>query len=158
MSNISEAERWAGSPLVAEAVRRAGDGADTVDILTVLVDLMNDLEDRCPGVPFGVIFDSVSLNTDEQNQYGREQTGMMLLDQYNWPLEDIDDLFGGRDRWTNQAIRTELMRRRRGLRGEHPALPLYRAGMSQAGICRELGLSDSRVSYVIRRAMTKGLL
>lgn len=48
-------EQWLSSPLVQYAINQAGTGADEITVLATLVDLMNELEDRCPGVPFASI-------------------------------------------------------------------------------------------------------
>ncbi len=48
-------ERWVGHPLVARAINEAGDGAEALDILEVMSEMMGVLEKRFPGVPFETI-------------------------------------------------------------------------------------------------------
>ena len=48
-----EIDRWMKNPMVKEAARKAK--GDTLGTLEVLLDTMNELEDRFPGVPFETI-------------------------------------------------------------------------------------------------------
>jgi hypothetical protein len=156
---------WLTSPLVKRAVKRAGDHAGAVDVLETLHEMMLDLEERAPGVPFHELFDACRTATvyNEGDLDGNEHLGLGTLEARRavgraakaagMTDKNLDTIFGNRKAWgpgpgANQPRKAE----------DHPALPLYRAGWTYKQIAAELGCGVSRVSQVITRAKERGHL
>lgn len=55
-------EQWLCSPLVQYAIEKSGTDAPAVDILSTLSDVLNELEERCPGVPFQSILAGAAMS------------------------------------------------------------------------------------------------
>jgi len=146
MSNA--VQDWTTSPLVLQATKRAGAGAETVDILNVLLDLMVEVEEMVPGVPFREIFQATSEQGSTQE--GRTIVGYALLDKGLTKYE-VDEIMGGRTRWGRGTAETANLKARR-----HPALELHAEGLTPTQIAQRLGCGRSRVYQVLDRARKKG--
>lgn len=145
MSNA--VQDWTTSPLVRQATMLAGPGAETVDILTSLLDLMVEVEEAFPGVPFREIFQATS---DQSSQEGRTIVGYALLDK-GLTKHEVDKIMGGRTRWgRGNAEAANVIARR------HPALELHAEGLTPTQIAERLDCGRSRVYTVLARARKKG--
>ena len=82
------AERWLQSPLVAHAARKAD--LDPLETMTVLLDMMNTLEDACPGVPFAEILSAATPSADPT---ARAAVAGMLLERGLSP-DEVDSTVG----------------------------------------------------------------
>lgn len=105
-------ELWLSSPLVTYARHRAGSEASPVDVLSELSSLMNELEERCPGVPFGEILAGAKVDASfEEAHRSAEAVLSMGLE-----LCEVQDLI------PNYEPPVEEHRPTRNFRGNRPAV------------------------------------
>lgn len=154
---------WLDSPIVKRAVKRAGDGAEAVDVLEVLHKMMLDLEDRAPGVPFFEVFEACRTakgDTGWGNEPSNDHLGLGTLEARRavgqaalaagWDKTHLDRLFGGRPNWgPGQRQATPI--------AEHPAIVLLKNGRSIRETAAELGSSYGYVCQLITRARKAGV-
>lgn len=89
MSTVTTAiDNWLANPLVAMAADRAG--LDPLGTLETLHEMMLDLEDACPGVPFTEI---LATSTGEASPETQGKVAGMLLDK-GFSFDEVDDNLG----------------------------------------------------------------
>lgn len=153
-------EVWTSSPLVQRAIARAGEGAETVDVLETLHGMMLDLEERAPGVPFIELFEGARTAVSDEGHHvhlglgsteARQALGRAAAEAgiSSW---ELDTIFGDRQSWGPGRTGAEAQAK------SHPALGLFLAGKSYREIADELGIGISRVSQVVCRARERGYI
>lgn len=85
-------KHWLNNPIVAEAARRAD--LDPLSTLETLRDMLNELEEACPGVPFGEMLDAA---TGEAPPDATSKVAGMLLDRGLTP-DEVDGTVGSEAR------------------------------------------------------------
>lgn len=90
MNKIVVHPSWIDHPFVQQAADRSGCGDDAVLLLETLSALLNELEDKAPGIPFA---DLLSVPKGAGSPSARGAVAGMLLDSgLHW--REVDDMLG----------------------------------------------------------------
>lgn len=139
-SSIDVHKDWLDGPFVREAVRRS-DGS-LLGVLDTLSSLLNELEDRLPGVSFDQI-----LAAPKQGALGhatplglRARLAVEMVNNGTDAQEVAEVL--GHDAWAEAKARTDADI---SARASHEVQALLGQGLSVRAVARQLGVSPSTV-------------
>ena len=134
---------WLDNPIVRIAMARTDGGP--ADVLRALSGLLNDLEDRLPGVPFAEILATAKVGEDAPEVRARVARAMI---EAGTGTAEVADLVGETAWSVAHTVAEADQRRENGAQVQ----ALLDTGMSVRAIGRELGVAPATVIRRLRSA------